>query len=122
MKLDLREKTGISILVLSGKLAGGGSDEQLREALDTLVASGRTSILVDFAEVTFMDSAGMGELVAGHRMVGRFGGTLKMLNPSERVHNSLTMAKLLPIFEIFKDEDRAVASFGGAGAAPAGGA
>ena len=113
MNLDLREKNGVSILVLSGKLAAGGADVQLREALDTLVASGRTRILVNFAEVTFMDSAGMGELVAGHRMGDRFSGTLKILNPSERVHSSLTMAKLLPIFEIFTDEDRALDSFGG---------
>ena len=86
-------------------------DAQFREALDTLVAAGRTSILVDFTEITFMDSAGMGELVAGHRMVERFGGNLKILNPNKRVHNSLSMTKLLPIFEIFEDESSAISSF-----------
>ena len=111
MKLDLREKEGVSILVLSGHLTGGDSDEQFREAIDTLLAAGRTDILVDFAEVTFMDSAGMGELVSAHRTAERFGGTLKILNPTKRVHNSLTMAKLLPIFQIFEDEDKALASF-----------
>jgi anti-sigma B factor antagonist len=111
MKLDLREKDGVSILVLSGQLAGGGGDEELREAIDTLLASGRNRILVDFSEVTFMDSAGMGELVAGHRTVERFGGKLKILNPSKRVHNSLTMSKILPIFEVFDDEAQAVESF-----------
>lgn len=111
MKLDLRESQGVSILVLGGQLTGGGGDEQLREAIDTLVAAGRTNILVDFAAVTFMDSAGMGELVSSHRMVERFGGKLKILNPTRRVHNSLTMAKLLPIFEIFDDESDAVTSF-----------
>jgi len=111
MNLDLREKDGISILVLGGQLTGGGGDEQLREAIDTLLAASRNKILVDFSDVTFMDSAGMGELVAGHRTVERFGGTLKILNPNKRVHNSLTMAKLLPIFEIFDDEDQAVGSY-----------
>ncbi|HEY7821073.1 MAG TPA: STAS domain-containing protein [Vicinamibacteria bacterium] len=111
MKLDLREKDGVAILVLSGQLTGGGGDEEFREAIDTLLASGRNRILVDFRDVTFMDSAGMGELVSGHRTVERFGGTLKLLNPSKRVHNSLTMSKLLPIFEVFEDEDKAVASF-----------
>lgn len=111
MKLDLREKDGVSILVLSGQLTGGGGDEQFREAIDTLLAAGRADILVDFTEVTFMDSAGMGELVSGHRTAERFGGKLKILNPTKRVHNSLTMAKLLPIFEIFDDEDKAIASF-----------
>jgi anti-sigma B factor antagonist len=53
----------------------------------------------------------MGELVSGHRTVERFGGKLKLLNLSKRVHNSLTMSKLLPIFEIFEDEAAAVGSF-----------
>jgi anti-sigma B factor antagonist len=111
MKLDLREKDGVSILVLSGQLTGGGGDEEFREAIDTLLASNRKQILVDFSDVTFMDSTGMGELVSGHRTVERFGGKLKLLNPSKRVHNSLTMTKLLPIFEIFDNEDDAVKSF-----------
>ena len=113
MKLDLRESDGVSILVLAGQLTGGGGDEEFREAIDTLLAAGRNRILVDFTDVTFMDSAGMGELVSGHRTVQRFGGNLKILNPTKRVHNSLTMAKLLPIFEIFDDEDAAVKSFQG---------
>ncbi len=111
MNLDLREKHGISILVLGGQLTGGGGDEQFREAIDTLLAAGRTQILVDFTDITFMDSAGMGELVSGHRTVERFGGALKMLNPNQRVHNTLTLAKLLPIFEVFDDEKEALGSY-----------
>jgi anti-sigma B factor antagonist len=111
MKLDLRESGNVSILVLSGQLTSGGGDAQLREAIDTLLAAGRNRILVDFAGITFMDSAGMGELVSSHRTVERFGGALKILNPNSRVHGSLTMAKLLPIFEIFDDEDKAVESY-----------
>lgn len=112
MNLDLREKDGVSILVLGGQLTGGGDDEQFREAIDTLLAAGRNQILVDFSDITFMDSAGMGELVSGHRTVERFGGALKILNPNKRIHNSLTMAKLLPIFEIYDDENEAVESYG----------
>ena len=111
MNLDLREKDNISILVLGGQLTGGGGDEQFREAIDTLLAAGRTQILVDFTEITFMDSAGMGELVSGHRTVERFGGALKILNPNQRVHNSLTLAKLLPIFEVFDNEEKALGSY-----------
>ncbi len=111
MKLDLRERGGISILVLGGQLTGGGGHEQFQEAIDTLLAGGRNQILVDFTEITFMDSAGMGELVSGHRTVERFGGKLKLLNPNERVHNSLTITKLRPIFEVFDDEEKALASW-----------
>ena len=111
MDLDLREANGISILVLGGQLTGSGGHDQFREAIDTLLKSGRNQILIDFTDITFMDSAGMGELVAGHRTVGRHGGNLKILNPNKRVHNSLTMARILPIFEVFEDERTALASF-----------
>jgi len=110
MQLDLREKRGVSILVLSGRLAAG-EEEQLREAVDTLLAPGRTKILVDFSDVTFMDSAGIGELVASYRTVKRFGGELKILNPRKRIQDSLDLMQLLPIFEIFEDEETAVASY-----------
>ena len=110
MKLDLRENGEVSILVLSGQLTSGG-DEQLREAIDTLLGSGRSDILIDFTEVTFMDSSGIGELVASYRTVERLGGKLKILNPSKRVQDSLDLMRLLPIFDIFDDEAEAVGSF-----------
>ena len=110
MRLDLRESRGVSILVLSGALAAGG-DVELREAVDTLLASGRAQILVDFTDVTFLDSSGIGELVSSLRTVERFGGALKILNPGKRVQDSLSMTRLLPIFEIFEDVETAVASY-----------
>ena len=110
MQLDLQEDSGVSILVLDGALTVGG-DEQLREAIDTLLGSGRTKILVDFTNVTFMDSMGIGELVSSHRTVQRFGGSLKILKPSKRIQDSLSLTRLLPIFEVFEDRDTAIASF-----------
>jgi anti-sigma B factor antagonist len=112
MKLDLRENKGVTILDISGQVTAGGGDQMLQEAIDTLVASGRTRIVVNLSGVDFMDSAGIGELVASHRMVERFGGKLKITRPHSRVENSLSTAKLLPLFEVFDDEAAAVASFG----------
>jgi len=111
MKLDLRESQSVAILELAGKLTMGGGDEMLREAVDTLVASGRTHILLDLSKLEFMDSAGVGELVASLRMVARFGGKLKILSVPSNVRRSLAISKLLPIFEIFDDEAEAVSSF-----------
>jgi anti-sigma B factor antagonist len=111
MKLDLREKQGVAILDVEGPLTLGGGETMLQEAVDTLVASGRTQILLNLSRLEFMDSAGVGELVASYRMVERFGGVLKILNAPSKVHKSLSLAKLLPIFEIFDDEKEAVASF-----------
>ena len=111
MKLDLREKQGVAILDIVGPLTLGGGERMLQEAVDTLVASGRTQILLNLSRLEFMDSAGVGELVASHRMVERFGGRLKILNAPSKVQKSLSLAKLLPIFEIFDGESEAVQSF-----------
>jgi len=111
MKLDLRESKGVTILDITGRVIAGGGDQMLQEAIDTLVAAGRTRIVVNLSGVDFIDSAGMGELVASHRMVERFGGQLKILKPHSRVETSLATAKLLPVFEIFDDESEAIDSF-----------
>ena len=111
MKLDLREKQSVAILDVSGQVTSGGGDTMLQEAIDTLVASGMTKILMNLSKVDFMDSAGVGELVASHRMVERFGGKLKVLSASAKVRSSLSTAKLLPLFEVFDDEAEALESF-----------
>jgi anti-sigma B factor antagonist len=111
MKIDLRESDGVAILDLSGRLTTGVGDEMLREAVDALVGSGRTRILLNLSGLEFMDSAGLGELVASLRLVERFGGKLKITNAPQRVASSLSLSRLLPVFEIFDDEKKAVASF-----------
>lgn len=110
MKLDLEESGDVSILVLDGQLAGVTS-RAFREAMDTLIESGRTQILLDFTELSFMDSSGIGELVASYRTIARLGGAVKILKPGKRIQDALTLTKLLPIFEVFDDRDEAVASF-----------
>jgi anti-sigma B factor antagonist len=110
MKLDLQEDGAVSILVLNGQLAVG-EDEQFREAIDMLLGSGRSNILLDFTDLTFMDSMGIGELVSSYRTVERFGGSMKILKPSKRITDSLSLTRLLPIFEIFEDRNAAIASF-----------
>jgi len=111
MKIDLRESHGVAVLDVAGKLTAGDSEAMLREAVDTLVGSGRTKIVLNLSHVEFMDSAGVGELVASYRLVERFGGKLKIARASKKVKSSLNVAKLLPILEVFEDEKEAVASF-----------
>ena len=112
MKFDLREKKGVAILEVAGQVTSEGGEAMLQEAIDTLVASGMTKILMNLSKVDFMDSAGVGELAASHRMVERFGGKLKILSVSPRLRSSLATAKLLQIFEVFEDEAEAIGSFG----------
>ena len=110
MNLDLEESGDVSILVLGGQLAGCSS-RSFREAMDMLIESGRTMVLLDFTDLTFMDSAGIGELVSSFRTINRLGGALKILKPDKRIQDTLTLTKLLPIFEVFEDRDEAIASF-----------
>ena len=110
MNLDLEESGAVSILVFDGQLVGT-SARSFREAMDTLTESGRLWILLDFTDLTFMDSGGIGELVSSYRTIGRLGGALKILKPGKRIQDTLTLTKLLPIFEVFDDRDTAIASF-----------
>ena len=110
MQLDLKEKDSVSILVLSGTLTIGAQG-QLVEAIDTLLETERTDILLDLTDLSYMDSVGIGELVAAYRTVKGLGGVLKILGPTAKVRDALTLSQLLPIFEGFDDEESAVVSF-----------
>ena len=111
MHVEVREKSGVVIVDLKGKLTAGLGDQILRESIDELLAEGRKKILLNLSEVSFVDSAGVGELVAGLRTAKRFGAALKLLNATERVQSTLYMARLLPIFEMYGDETEEVATF-----------
>jgi anti-sigma B factor antagonist len=75
------------------------------------VASGKKNVLLNIEHLNYMDSAGMGELVAACTTVRNLGGDLKLLNPQERITNLLQMTKLSTVFAIFADEQVAVGSF-----------
>ena len=115
MQLDLKERAGVSILQLRGRLVEGHGDRELREAVEVLLGSGRSRIVLDLSEVTAIDSGGLGELVASSRRAAEAGGALKALHPKERVVRVLDVAKVLPLFEVFETEEQAVSSFGNDG-------
>jgi anti-anti-sigma factor len=112
MHVEVRQTKDVVILDLKGRLTAGLGDQILREAIDELLAEGRRHILLNLSEVAFLDSAGVGELVAGLRTARRFGAELKLLNMGERVYSALDMARLLPTFETYQDETEAIHSFG----------
>jgi anti-anti-sigma factor len=112
MHVEVRQTKDVVILDLKGRLTAGLGDQILREAIDELLAEGRRHILLNLSEVAFLDSAGVGELVAGLRTARRFGAELKLLNMGERVYSALDMARLLPTFETYQDETEAIHAFG----------
>jgi anti-sigma B factor antagonist len=109
--VEARAVGEVVILDLTGKLTAGLGDQILRETLDELLAEGKRKILHNLSEVSFLASAGVGELVAGLRTAKRFGAELKLLSTSDRVHSTLFMARLLPVFEMHREEAEALKRF-----------
>lgn len=111
MKVAVREIGQISVVDLSGKITIGEGDVQLREKVHELLDAGHSKILLNLAKVTYMDSAGIGELVACYKRAKDKSGTVKLLNPSGKVYDLLQLTKLEEVFETFKDEKEALVSF-----------
>lgn len=112
MHVEIRKTGEVVIVDLNGKLTAGLADQILRDTIDELLAENWKKILLNLSGISFMDSAGVGELVAGLRTAKRLGARLKLLNASERVQSTLYISKLLPIFELYSDEAEALAQFG----------
>ena|SRR6185436_448954 len=111
MRVDIRQAGDVVIVDLHGKLSAGGGDRVLKETLDDLLSDNRKKILLNLSDVSFMDSAGVGELVAGLRTSRGLGASLKLLNANERVHSTLYISRLLPIFELYNSEKEALEKF-----------
>lgn len=111
MHVDIRQKGNVLVVDLEGKLVRGVGDLVLRETVDRLLADEWTRLLLNLSKVSSIDSSGVGELVAAHRLAERFGGALKLLSLSPKVVETLRLSLLLPVFEIFDDEAEALLSF-----------
>lgn len=111
MKTKVRNIGKVSVLDLSGKITIGEGDVILREEVNKLLETDRKSILLNLDKVTYMDSAGIGELVACFKRSTEAGAKLKLLNPSGRVSDLLSLTKLQQVFEIFNEEKEALVSF-----------
>jgi anti-sigma B factor antagonist len=111
MKIVERQVDDVLILDLVGKIMIGEGDDALREAVTRLVDSGRTKIILNLAEVPYVDSAGLGEIVRCYTTVSRKGGRLKLLHLTKKIKDLLAITKLLTVFETYDSEDEAVKSF-----------
>ena len=111
MKIVERLVGDVVILDLQGKILIGEGDDQLREAVTKLADSGKTKILLNLAEVPYVDSAGLGEVVRCYTTVSRKGGKLKLLNLTKKIQDLLAITKLLTVFETYDNEDEAIRSF-----------
>ena len=111
MKVDVRENGDVIIVDLAGRLVTGGGDRLLRDVINELVAEGWKKVLLNLSQVSWIDSSGIGEMMAGIRMGERFGSSIKLLRIGDKVQHVLSISQLLPLLDVFEDEDEAIASF-----------
>ena len=111
MKLSTRDVSGVTIVDLSGKITLGEGGMTLREEVRKLLAEGKKKIVLNLAEVNYIDSSGLGELVSAYTAVKNAGGELKLLNLTSKVRDLLVITKLVTVFDVKDDEATAVSSF-----------
>jgi len=110
LAIESREKEGIRILDLSGKLTVGGASD-LRERVNAEIAAGHLQQLLNLKDAEYIDSTGLGTMVICHMAVQRAGGALKLVNLNRRNIELLVLTKLSTVFQIFNDEQDAINSF-----------
>jgi anti-sigma B factor antagonist len=111
MRIVERQADRVVILDLHGRILIGQGQNLLRETVDRLAGSGNTRILLNLADVPFIDSSVVGELVRTLTTLSRKGGKLKLLNLPPRIRTLLSMTRLLDVFQAYDSEDEAVRSF-----------
>ena len=111
MEIEIRERSGVKILDLTGRLTFGGGAKALYLAVRGELDEGHSWVLLNLAQVSFLDSTGLGVLVSCHTSARTRDGILKLLNPSPKVEDVLRITQTDQLFEIYHDEDEAVQSF-----------
>ena len=105
------EADGITVLNFSGNIALGEGTRKFRQCISETIESGVRNILINLAEVYYIDSSGLGEMVRAYKEVTARGGRLKLLKVSQRASDLLELTRVYTLFEVFKDEATAIRSF-----------
>ena len=111
MKATVREAGKIRDIELKGRITLGAGDLELRKAVQDEIDKGNLQIALNLAGVDYIDSAGLGELVACKKRASAKGGDVKLIMPSESVYKVLSIVSLHLVFEIFDSEAKAIGSF-----------
>lgn len=112
LTINNRQVNGVTIVDVAGKIALGDSNTQLHQSLKQLVADGKKNVVLNMADVSGIDSSGLGSIVAGYSTLQSAGGSLKLMNLSDRIADIMTITKLYTVFDIYDTESDAVNSFG----------
>ena len=111
VKLTTRQVGEVTVVDAVGRITLGEGASTFRDTLRDLASGGKKKLLLNLAEVSYIDSSGIGEMVSGFTTVTNSGGQVKLLNLTKRVKDLLQITKLYTVFEVFEDEAAAVRSF-----------
>lgn len=111
LKIKERRSNDVLILDITGKLRLGEGSAEFHTAIRLLAEGGEKKIIVNLADVTYIDSSGLGELVAGYTALKKNDGELKLLYLTARVRELMVMTKLLTVFDAYENESEAIKSF-----------
>ncbi|HYX23985.1 MAG TPA: STAS domain-containing protein [Thermoanaerobaculia bacterium] len=112
MDVSKRQAGDVTILDLKGKITIGSGDVQLRNAVQEVMNSGATKVLINMAGVSTIDSSGIGELVSAYTTATNRGAKLKLANLPAKVTDILTITQLITVFDVYDSEDAGIKSFG----------
>ncbi len=111
MKANTRQVDGVTIVDLSGRITLGEGSVLLRDTVRDIISKGNKKILLNLADVNYIDSSGIGELVSAFTTVRNQGGELKLLRLTKKVHDLLQITKLYTVFDVKDDESAAIKAF-----------
>jgi anti-sigma B factor antagonist len=111
MTVSERSVDGVTILDISGQVTLNDGADQIRDKVRSILQEGKKYLLINLSKVSYMDSAGLGELVQAYSTTSKQGGALKLLSPTKRLQDLLVITKLSTVFDSFNNEEAAVASF-----------
>jgi anti-sigma B factor antagonist len=111
VKLTTRQVGDVTVVDAAGRITLGEGASTFRDKIRDLATGGSKKLLLNLAEISYIDSSGIGELVSGFTTVTNQGGSVKLLNLTKRVQDLLQITKLYTVFEVFDDETKAVRSF-----------
>ncbi len=111
LKIEEEKTAGVTVLRLAGRATLGDESNQLRSRLRELLDRGVTRMVLDLGEVTYLDSAGLGTLVAGYTSAQSKGASIKLANLTKKITEQLNITKLVTVFEVYPDVQAAVQSF-----------
>jgi anti-anti-sigma factor len=111
MKMTERKVGNVTVLDLVGSLSIDEDVQSLKDKVSSLIEHGRTQVLVNLADVPYIDSAGLGQLVASYTSATRANGSMKLLHVNSKNQHLLVITRLVTVFETFDSEADAMASF-----------